>query len=237
MSLRVGVDLDGVVADFRTAFEAAAAEAGVRVVGGDGSLMPGDVVSSRDLRRVWDLVKRTPNWWVHLAPYEPAQIPRLYELTRRLRWEVVFMTRRPATAGDPVQFQSQWWLEQQGFYYPAVVTVPGSRGDLANALRLDVVVDDQLMNCIDVVAGSTAKAVFLMRDALDAAAQEQGVSRGVGVVSSFEEAVDVLEHLHETVRERRGRLQRLADWFTGPKAETGSLPISPDPERVRLRND
>ena len=68
----------------------------------------------------------------------------------------MFVTRRPATAGDPVQFQSQWWLEQQGFYYPAVVTVPGSRGELANALRLDIVVDDQIHNCVDIVSASTA---------------------------------------------------------------------------------
>ncbi len=30
-----------------------------------------------------------------------------------------------------------------------MVTVPGSRGELANALRLDVIVDDQLMNCVE----------------------------------------------------------------------------------------
>src|SRR6185295_6794158 len=118
-------------------------------------------LSSREIKRIWEHVKRTPNWWVRLKPYEPAQIVRLYALARRLKWEVVFMTRRPATAGDPVQFQTQWWLEEQGFFYPAVMTVPGSRGELANALRLDVIVDDQLHNCVDVISASTAKALLL----------------------------------------------------------------------------
>ena len=147
------------------------------------------------------------------------------------------MTRRPSTEGDPVQFQTQWWLEQQGFYYPAVVTVPGSRGELANALRLDVIVDDQLLNCVDVVGGSTAKALLLLRDAQDKATQDHAVSRGIGVVASLEEAIDVLEHLHESAGERRGRLQRLADWFGGSRKAQEAAPAAPDKHRVHLRNE
>jgi hypothetical protein len=236
MPLRVGIDLDGVVANFKSAFETAAAEAGVSVPGGEVGQAALDPLSSRDIKRIWDHVKRTPNWWVRLSPYEPSQIVRLHDTARRLRWEVVFMTRRPWTAGDSVQFQSQWWLEQQGFYYPAVMTVPGSRGELANALRLDVIVDDQIHNCVDVISASTAKAVLLHRGIRDVAVDDHAVSRGIGVVSSLEEALDVLEHLHGALRERRGRLQRLADWFT-PTPKTESLPTVPDPNRVTLRRD
>jgi hypothetical protein len=46
-----------------------------------------------------------------------------------------------------VQFQTQWWLEQNGFFLPSALTVLGSRGEVANALRLDIVVDDEQMNC------------------------------------------------------------------------------------------
>ena len=77
-----------------------------------------------------------------LEPYEPDQVARLYSLTRAAGWEVFFLTNRPASAGDTVQFQTQWWIERQGFYLPAVLTVPGSRGEVANGLRLDLVVDD-----------------------------------------------------------------------------------------------
>jgi hypothetical protein len=161
----------------------------------------------------------------------------LYELSRRWRWEVVFMTRRPSTDGDPVQFQTQWWLEEHGFFLPAVVTVPGSRGELANALRLDVIVDDQLMNCVDVVGGSTAKAVLLLRDAADQSTADHATGRGIGVVRTLQEAIDVLAHMHEAVGERRGRLQRLTDWFGGvKKAETAALP-TPEAHRVKLRHE
>jgi hypothetical protein len=235
MSLRVGFDIDGVLADFRTAFQQAADEAGIsgRPQIDEGS--PVDPLSSREIKAIWAHVKRSSNWWTHLRAYEPQQLVRLYELTRRWKWEVVFMTRRPSTEGDPVQFQTQWWIEQHGFYYPAVVTVPGSRGELANALRLDVIVDDQLLNCVDVVGGSTAKALLLLRDARDRATEEHAISRGIGVVSTLEEAIDVISHMHEAVGERRGRLQRLSDWFGGTKAETPALPEPPDRNRAKLR--
>jgi hypothetical protein len=237
MSLRVAFDLDGVLANFRSAFESAASEAGVSLPGTALDAVSSEPVSARDIRAIWDHIKRTPNWWVRVAPYEPAQILRLYETARRQRWEVVFVTKRPATAGDPVQFQTQWWLEQQGFFYPAVMTVPGSRGELANALRLDVLVDDQIHNCVDVISASQAKAVLLHRDRPDASIEEHATSRGIGVVSSLEEALDVLDHLHSVLRERRGRLQRLADWFISRPRQQSGLPTSPDPARVTLRND
>ena len=122
------------------------------------------------------------------------------------------MTNRPASAGDSVQFQTQWWLERQGFYLPAVVTVPGSRGELANALRLDVLIDDLLRNCVDVVTGSAAKAILMLRDE-GVTMKEHATNRGIGVVSTLAEALPVLEQLHDEIPKRRGRLLRLADWF------------------------
>src|ERR1041384_4919344 len=98
MAVRGGMGLDGVVADFRSAFEEAAAQAGVRFAPESPSESTADPFSSTEIKRIWDYVRRTPNWWVRLNPYEPAQIARLYALVRRLKWEIVFLTRRPASA-------------------------------------------------------------------------------------------------------------------------------------------
>ena len=226
MALRLGFDVDGVLADFRTAFHASA----VRCLRGDidepmdsdqapGPLMAGDV------RRVWDYVARTQNWWMDVPAYEPDQIARLYSLTRAAGWEVFFLTKRPPSAGDSVQFQTQWWIERFGFYLPAVLTVPGSRGDVANGLRLDLIVDDQLINCVEVVSASPTKAVLMQRSG-DAAAREQAANRGIGVVSTLSEAISVIERLHDVLPQKRGRLMRLADWFASP-AEAQTLPTNP----------
>lgn len=231
MSLRVGFDIDGVLAEFRGAFEAIARGPGA-TARADPEQAGAESLSEREIKRAWEIVRRTPNWWTTLPPCEPGQIARLYGLSRRLKWEVVFMTRRPETVGEAVQFQTQWWIEQQGFYLPTVLTVPGSRGDLANALRLDMVVDDQLHNCVDVVGASQAKAILIQRPPGDEVVRQHALNRGIGVVSSLHEALDVLEHAHEILVARRGRLARLMDWFTAAREER--LPEAPQAPRPTL---
>ncbi len=228
MSLRVALDIDGVVADFRAAFEAMVVKVLDVTVDSiaDPEKAAADPLSSRELDRVWKLIERTPNWWTTLSAYEPAQLPRLYKLSRELKWEVYFLTRRPETAGDPVQFQTQWWLESQGFYLPAVMTVPGSRGELASALRLDVAIDDQLHNCVDVVSESAAKAMLLQREP-DQVAADHATDRGIGVVHTLEDAIDVLQRIEAVMVSRRGKLNRLADWFPWSRRRDESLPLNP----------
>jgi hypothetical protein len=226
MPLRVAFDVDGVLADFHAGFrEAARAVVGASLeAGGEPEQFAVEQLPSRALRRVWRRILRTPNWWAKLPPYEPAQIRRLAALSRELKWEVVFVTRRPETAGEPVQFQTQWWLERQGFLLPAVVTVPGSRGELANALRLDLLVDDDLHNCLDVVSSSQAKALFVARGPVEDTTRRQTATHGIGIVGSLEEALDVLVGAHEVLVSQRGRLLRLLDWFRPSVPSTDRLP-------------
>ena len=226
MSLRIGFDVDGVLADFRTAFRTTAAgimrgdaaQAGTATTVEEG-------LSPDEIKRVWSHIAKTSNWWMDLEPYEPAQIARLYALTRAAAWEIFFLTKRPPSAGDSVQFQTQWWIERCGFYLPSVLTVPGSRGDVANALRLDLIVDDQLINCVEVVSASPAKAILMQR-APDAAAREHASSRGIGVVGTLADALSVMERLHDVLVHKRGRMLRLTEWFW-PAADVETLPRNP----------
>jgi hypothetical protein len=159
--------------------------------------------------------------------YEPDQVARLYELSRERRWEVFFMTSRPPSAGDSVQLQTQVWLEKCGFYLPSVMTAPaGARGDLARALRLDLVVDDHLVNCMEIVGASNARVLHMARGEVDPGRREQAESRGIGVVSTLSEALDTTARLHEVLSSRQGRLLRLGDWFA-PRKDGTSLPRDP----------
>ena len=229
MALRVGVDIDGVLADFRAAFRAAAQQCLGQPFNAVDDPKTSKAMAQGDVRKVWEWVAKKPNWWMGLRPYEPDQIARLYSLTRSAGWEVFFLTNRPASGGDTAQFQSQWWIEQHGFYLPSVLTVPGSRGDIANGLRLDLVVDDQMLNCVEVVSASTSKAILMLRSN-DQAVRDHAINRGIGVVSNLAEAISVLERLHEVLPSRRGRLMRLADWFT-PSSERERLPDNPRSDR------
>ncbi len=223
MALRLGVDIDGVVADFRAAFRNAARECLRREVPVEGAAQEA-ALSHNEIDRVWTHIGRTPNWWMGVKSYEPLEIANLYALARSGKWEICFLTKRPPSAGDAVQFQTQWWLEQQGFYLPAVITVPGSRGDLANALRLDLVIDDQFVNCAEVIGAGPTKALLMLREP-NPAMQKHALDRGVGVVSSLSETLPILLQLHQLIRGQRGRMIRLSEWFR-PKAED-TLPHSP----------
>ncbi|HEX6465015.1 MAG TPA: hypothetical protein VFZ98_11190 [Vicinamibacterales bacterium] len=229
MALRIGFDVDGVIADFRTAFHATAVRCLRRDVDDSEDLESAGPMSPEDVRRVWEYIARTQNWWMDVPPYEPDQIARLYSLTRAAGWEVFFMTKRPPSAGDSVQFQTQWWIERFGFYLPAVLTVPGSRGDIANGMRLDMIVDDQVINCIDVTSATPAKAMLVLRSA-NPAARDHASNRGIGVVSTLSEALTVLERLQEVLPQKRGRLMRLSEWFS-PSEEMQTLP--PNPRTIR----
>ena len=230
--LRVGFDLDGVIADFRTAFLDVASNVLARgAIRRPSSPMPDfDAVSPADAKRVWKVIADTPNWWLGLAPFEPAQIARLYQLARRHRWEVSFLTSRIPTSGDSVQFQSQTWLEAYGYYMPAVVTVPGSRGEVANALRLDLVVDDQLLNCLEVVGASQTKAILLLRVG-DTTLEQQATERGIGVTHRLDEVIEVMVQLQEFLPQNRGVVMRLAEWFLRKEPESHVLPMNPRASR------
>ena len=225
MPLRIGIDIDGVLADFRSAFHVAARRCLRHDIEDSDDLETVGPLSPEDVRRVWDHIAKTQNWWMDVPAYEPDQIARLYSVMRAVGWEVFFMTKRPASAGDSVQFQTQWWIERFGFYLPAVMTVPGSRGDIANGLRLDLMVDDQVLNCVEVISAGTTKAVLMLREN-DAPARAHALNRGIGVVSTLAEAITVFERLQDVLPEKRGRLMRLTDWFSGA-SESQTLPHNP----------
>ena len=220
--LRLGVDVDGVVADFRTAFRAQAErELGIAPNDAESDL------SKSDVERLWRSVAGVTNWWLNIPPYEPDQIARLYGQARRCRWEVFFLTSRPASGGDTVQLQTQVWLERHGYYLPSVLTAPaGARGELARSLRLDLAIDDRMVNCLEIISASNSKALMIMRAEADARARETAEARGIGVVTSLSQGLDAIERLDELLSTRRGRLVRLTDWFQ-VKKDSANLPHDP----------
>ena len=224
MSIRVGFDVDGVIANFNKTFRETARKMETVAGGRDGSAPAGRALGADAMKRVWDHISRTAQWWLQLDAYEPMQIKRLYKTSRERRWEVYFMTTRPSSAGETTQFQTQWWLETHGFPLPSVLTVPGSRGDAANALKLDIAVDDRLTNCVDIIAASRSKALLLLRND-DQTVRDQALARGIGVVGTLGLAIDAIEHFEEAKRTSSGRLSRLADWFKPSKHEEERLPM------------
>ena len=153
--------------------------------------VPGFELTTREQSRLWRHVGTLDNFWQSLREIEPGAVMRLAAVAAAHRWEVIFLTKRPASAGATAQVQSQRWLVSKGFERPSVYVVQGSRGLIAAALELDVVVDDRHENCYDVVVDSGARAILVWRgqgEQFSAAAERLGVE----VVRTVGECLDVL---------------------------------------------
>jgi len=120
-------------------------------------------LTRRQQHDLWEAVRKTENFWESLKETEPGVIARLATLARERRWEVIFITQRPSSAGDITQLQTQRWLVAHGYDLPSVYVIKGTRGKVAEALTLDVVVDDRPENCLDVKLESRARAILVWK--------------------------------------------------------------------------
>jgi len=241
MALRIGFDMDGVLADFARAYR----EVEERVFGPVASATrPGDpeedtasetaresaestepvtstpadvAAASHALRRrrdvVWKTIEGTENFWTTLRPLDGGAVRRIHHLATEHGWDVFFITQRPATDGETVQRQTQRWLVQQGFDLPSVLVIHGSRGEAARALRLDYLVDDSARNCIDVKAQSDARTLLVTNPA-DDTTTESARRLGIGTVPSISEALGVLEQASLAVTQPTllSRIAKLVGW-------------------------
>jgi hypothetical protein len=210
--VRISFDLDGVLADMDGAL-ARIAEQEFSVTPKPGAadmslLRPassdtsdaaeGDALlntlTPRQQSRLWQRVRDTRNFWETLEECEPGLVKRIQKLAHDLRWDVLFVTQRPGTAGRTQQLQTQHWLRRRGFEYPSVYTTVGSRGAIAAALTLDAHIDDRLQHCVDVATESKAWPILVWRDADSFDRIRAGAKNlGIAVVRSVAEALDHIE--------------------------------------------
>jgi hypothetical protein len=226
VALRIGFDLDGVLADMDgelvrqatrlfggapSPVEPDTAEASPGATADPRPALPqvGNVrLSPRQERRLWRHVESIENFWETLPEIEPAIVERLAAIAAARRWEIIFLTRRPPTAGATPQVQSQRWLEAKGFRLPSVFVVQGSRGHIAAALDLDVVVDDRTENCLDVVVDSKARAILVWRED-EKQVPAAGRRLGIGVVNSVSACLDVLVQIDTPADDDPGVMGRV----------------------------
>lgn len=219
MGLRVAIDLDGTVADLSRAMHDIARkkfrklqepEADEPSPDADGALPMerptlGDLgLTAAEIDRLWTHVLKIRDFWMTLPEMQDGLVARIQQLADERRWDVIFITTRPASAGHTTQVQSQQWLASKGFRHPSVYVVKGSRGLVATALDLDAVIDDRPENCLDVATQSSARALLVWPGPLDALGP--GIARHhVAVKASTAEALDELVQMD---REKRGGVVR-----------------------------
>jgi hypothetical protein len=214
--VRLACDLDGVLADLHTPFVKAALtlfphldpsairSADVGASPPDdapeadpadrdpAATLPPDVsLSRRETDAVWRHLLAQEDFWESLDEIEHGLIARLAKVADERRWEVLFITSRPKSAGRTIQRQSQRWLEQKGFPLPSLYVVHGSRGRVAAALDIRVVIDDRPDNCLDVVLESKASAVLVWRGS-ESSVPQSAKRLGIAVVPTVAQCLDTL---------------------------------------------
>jgi hypothetical protein len=234
--MRIGCDLDGVLADLNRAFTAvalrrypeldvSAVTAAAVVASTPGAIEAIDeseealaeapptdggalALTRRQMDETWKELCAVPDFWETLEEIEDGAVARLAALADARQWEVVFLTSRPRSAGRIVQRQSQRWLDRKGFALPSVYVVHKSRGRIAEALALDVVIDDRAENCLDVALESKARAILIWRGA--ASSVPTSAKRlGIGVVPTVAACLDLLVEADRSAETPVDFVQRL----------------------------
>lgn len=165
--MKIGFDIDGVLADFNTAYIQLTKQLTER------NLFPPDYkphcwsypealgYTPEEVKRVWTFIKRSPNFWADLTP-EPgaATLQRLYpDLV--LNNDIYFCTSRP---GESAKWQTELWLAVLlGNPVPTpTVLISSKKGSCAKALDLDVYIDDNYDNVWDVAMESPDTRCYLL---------------------------------------------------------------------------
>jgi len=182
--LKIGLDIDGCIADFIGAFRNEAAMVLDRQMLGE----PVDWdfsnwMNTKEQSRIWNRIQNTENWFEKYPRPMPGVIANLRHLTRR--HEIYFISNRIETKGDPVQVQTQFWLEALQVDFPTVI-ITKHKGAIAAALGLNIFLDDKPENLIDINNHLGTVKLFLQDSS-----HNQDATIGIRV-HNFEEFIDEL---------------------------------------------
>lgn len=158
--MRVVLDIDGVLADFILGFTTLA------------NRMFGTPVFTTLEQKTWDsyegltdvqctqaleAAKLSPTFWQDLPPIaSPEELARLASAARAQ--DLYFVTNR---FGIGAKTQTEAWLRRHGVSSPTVI-VSEAKGEIAKAVRADVLLDDKAGNAVFTQYYSRATAVYLI---------------------------------------------------------------------------
>lgn len=151
---RIGIDCDGVLANFGAAFIEV-----LHQVEPNNTLTEdnwtsweyGDRVGAATIRKVWNIIRNTPNFWLRCAAYESNVRALAKWLAITTKNDVWIVTSRANTRGTlTVTEQTRQWLDCCGIRsylnYFGVITVPDPDDKVDILSRLDIrwMIDDKV---------------------------------------------------------------------------------------------
>jgi len=199
--LRIGVDVDGVLADFVSAFHDEAEVVLQRLLPQttDSWDFSNWDLKKGDEARIWNHVKATDDWfYLHLNAL-PGVVKNLPWLTEE--HDVFFITTRIQTAGLSIKRQTELFLSDLGVTFPTVI-VTKDKGPIASALQLNVFIDDKFENVERVGECSPSTDLYLMAASYNRA---YTIPKTWKVVGCFEEFINKLDGRQDESERPSGR--------------------------------
>lgn len=161
--MRIGCDIDGVLANFTQAYQALT----IKCANGVNLFHPNDDkdppcwnwpeyrgYSKETVSAVWSEIKTSHTFWSELPETKDCSTLRLCILDMQRWHEVYFITSR---VGKDVKWQTEQWLVLHlGIERPTVL-ISSEKGLCARALKLDCYLDDNADNANDVIQATLPK--------------------------------------------------------------------------------
>ena len=163
----VGVDVDGILADFNEGY--------VKLLGSiapDVKFPPlGDTypdtwnyhlaagVSKEQNKQSWDYIKNSETFWFDLNPYHNTVSFLVWLKGFSRRHDVYFITNR---MGGNAKFQTERWLHKAGFGEPTVL-LSATKALACNAVEIDYYVDDKNENVRDVAQNAPKTKCYMLQ--------------------------------------------------------------------------
>jgi len=204
--MNIGVDIDGVLADFNTPFIALIKKMTGRELPQPSATYP-DVwayhiaggVTPEENAKLWDYISNSD--WVtrhQPTPTGEAALEELNFLAATGYANVYFITNR---GGAHAKRQTEAWLTFYGMKNPTVLIAnsDAAKGQLAAGLKLDVFIDDKPENCAHVVDATKSVGffdtdypceVFLVDAPYNRDFEMRGVTRVVSALQALERVTE-----------------------------------------------